>query len=144
TVRLMPCCLARRNWRSCPAPPTSFPSPARWTWWSMRRASGSNAISTRPELPSGGDAMLFSDRIQAGRQLARALDRYRGKDVVVLALPRGGVPVAREVALHLKAPIDLLLVRKIGVPMQPELAMGAVIDGDDPVVVRNDHVIRLA
>ena len=88
--------------------------------------------------------MLFSDRIQAGRQLARALDRYRGKDVVVLALPRGGVPVAREVALHLKAPIDLLLVRKIGVPMQPELAMGAVIDGDDPVVVRNAHVIRLA
>ncbi|GLS38858.1 phosphoribosyltransferase [Mesorhizobium tianshanense] len=62
----------------------------------------------------------------------------------MLALPRGGVPVAAEVAAYLKAPLDLLLVRKIGVPTQPELAMGAVIDGDDPVIVRNDNVIRLA
>lgn len=88
--------------------------------------------------------MLFSDRSDAGRQLAKALDRFRREDVVVLALPRGGVAVAKEVAAHLNAPLDLLLVRKIGVPMQPELAMGAVIDGADPVVVRNDDVIRLA
>jgi putative phosphoribosyl transferase len=88
--------------------------------------------------------MLFTDRNDAGRRLAMKLDRFRGQDVVVLALPRGGVPVASEVADHLHAPLDLLIVRKIGLPVQPELAMGAVIDGADPVVVRNDDVIRLA
>ncbi|OHV78723.1 phosphoribosyltransferase [Ensifer sp. LCM 4579] len=88
--------------------------------------------------------MRYSDRREAGQQLAKALDHYRGQDVVVLALPRGGVPVASEVAAHLNAPLDLLLVRKIGVPWQPELAMGAVIDGDRPAVVRNDETIRLA
>jgi len=63
---------------------------------------------------------------------------------VVLALPRGGVPVGAEVAAALGAPLDLLLVRKIGVPWQPELAMGAVIDGGTPIVVRNAEVIELA
>jgi predicted phosphoribosyltransferase len=63
---------------------------------------------------------------------------------VILALPRGGVIVAAEVAAALDAPLDLILVRKIGVPAQPELAMGAVVDGADPIVVRNDDVIRLA
>jgi putative phosphoribosyl transferase len=88
--------------------------------------------------------MLFTDRNDAGWQLAMKLDRFRGQDVVVLALPRGGVPVSSEVANYLHAPLDLLIVRKIGLPVQPELAMGAVIDGTDPVVVRNDDVIRLA
>ncbi|QFI69761.1 phosphoribosyltransferase [Sinorhizobium alkalisoli] len=88
--------------------------------------------------------MRYSDRREAGQQLAKALDHYRGQEVVVLALPRGGVPVASEVAAHLNAPLDLLLVRKIGVPWQPELAMGAVIDGDRPAVVRNEETIRLA
>jgi len=88
--------------------------------------------------------MLFTDRNDAGRQLAAKLDRFRGQHVVVLALPRGGVPVASEVADFLNAPLDLLIVRKIGLPIQPELAMGAVIDGADPVVVRNEDVIRLA
>jgi predicted phosphoribosyltransferase len=63
---------------------------------------------------------------------------------VVLALPRGGVPVAAEVAAALDAPLDLVLVRKIGVPAQPELAMGAVVDGGAPIVVRNEDVIALA
>ena len=63
--------------------------------------------------------------------------------VVVLALPRGGVPVAAEVAAALKAPLDLVLVRKIGYPRQPELAMGAVVDGADPIIVRNEDVIRM-
>jgi putative phosphoribosyl transferase len=62
----------------------------------------------------------------------------------VLALPRGGVPVAAEVASALAAPLDLILVRKIGVPFQPELAMGAVTNGPSPVIVRNEDVIRLA
>lgn len=85
--------------------------------------------------------MSFHDRSEAGRNLAAALSRYRGDDVVVLALPRGGVPVAAEVAKALGAPLDLLLVRKIGVPGHAELAAGAVVDDPDPVVVRNEGVI---
>jgi predicted phosphoribosyltransferase len=88
--------------------------------------------------------MPFADRTEAGRKLAQALERYKGEPVVVLALPRGGVPVASEVATALGAPLDLILVRKIGVPFQPELAMGAVVDGDKPLVVRNEEVLRLA
>ncbi len=63
---------------------------------------------------------------------------------MILALPRGGVPVAAEIAAALNAPLDLILVRKIGVPLEPELAMGAVVDGDAPIIVRNDDVIRMA
>jgi putative phosphoribosyl transferase len=88
--------------------------------------------------------MSFADRSEAGRRLAAALARYRGERPVVLALPRGGVPVAAEVAAALEAPLDLVLVRKIGVPFQPELAMGAVVDGDQPLIVRNEDVIALA
>ena len=88
--------------------------------------------------------MPFADRMDAGRKLAQALAGYRGQHVVVLALPRGGVPVAAQVAEALKAPMDLILVRKIGVPMQPELAMGAVVDGAAPLIVRNEDVIQLA
>jgi putative phosphoribosyl transferase len=88
--------------------------------------------------------MSFRNRTDAGRQLAARLAHYKGQPVVLLALPRGGVPVAAEVAEVLGAPIDLVLVRKIGVPLQPELAMGAIVDGDPPVVVRNEDVIRLA
>lgn len=88
--------------------------------------------------------MPFKDRSEAGRKLAHALTKYRDRRPVVLALPRGGVPVAAEVAAALKAPLDLVLVRKIGVPIQPELAMGAVVDGSAPIVVRNDDVIRMA
>lgn len=88
--------------------------------------------------------MPFIDRTDAGRQLADALASYKTKNPVVLALPRGGVPVAAEIAKTLAAPLDLILVRKIGVPFQPELAMGAVVDGPAPVVVRNEDVITLS
>src|SRR6202048_336685 len=88
--------------------------------------------------------MSFQDRADAGRQLARALAGYKGQQPVVLALPRGGVSVAAEVATALDAPLDVILVRKIGVPYQPELAMGAVVDGDEPLVVRNEDIIRFA
>jgi len=88
--------------------------------------------------------MAFTDRSDAGRQLAQALLRYKDPQPLILALLRGGVPVAAEVATALHAPLDLVLVRKIGVPMQPELAMGAVVDGGVPIVVRNDEVIRMA
>ncbi len=88
--------------------------------------------------------MRFADRADAGRRLARALAEYRDRDPVVLALPRGGLPVAAEIAAALAAPLDVVLVRKIGVPWQPELAMGALVDGDDPIVARNEAVIRAA
>jgi putative phosphoribosyl transferase len=88
--------------------------------------------------------MPFVDRIDAGQKLAGALRKYATEKPVVLALPRGGVPVAAQVAAALHAPLDLILVRKIGVPYQPELAMGAVVDGGQPVTVRNEDVIRLA
>lgn len=87
--------------------------------------------------------MPFIDRTDAGRQLAKALTAYKGQRPVVLALPRGGVPVAAEVATALDAPLDLILVRKIGVPFHRELAMGAVVDGREPVIVRNEDVISL-
>lgn len=87
--------------------------------------------------------MPFIDRTDAGRQLAKALAHYKSQRPVVLALPRGGVPVAAEIATALEAPLDLVLVRKIGVPFQPELAMGAVVDGVEPVTVRNEDVIGL-
>jgi len=88
--------------------------------------------------------MSFKDRTEAGRKLAKALAAYKDQHPVILALPRGGVPVAAEVAATLHAPLDLILVRKIGVPIQPELAMGAVVDGGAPIIVRNEDVIRLA
>ena len=88
-------------------------------------------------------AMLFQDRADAGRQLAKALLRYKSRLPVILALPRGGVVVAAEVAAALEAPLDLLLVRKIGVPSQPELAMGAVADGKQPIILRNADIMEM-
>jgi predicted phosphoribosyltransferase len=84
--------------------------------------------------------MLFRNRSEAGRRLAGELVRYAGRsDVLVLALPRGGVPVAFEVARALHAPLDVFLVRKLGVPGHEELAMGAIASGG--VQVRNAEVI---
>jgi putative phosphoribosyl transferase len=88
--------------------------------------------------------MSFKNRSDAGRKLARALVGYKDQHPVILALPRGGVVVAAEVAAELDAPLDLVLVRKIGVPAQPELGMGAVVDGEHPIVVHNEEVIQLA
>lgn len=87
--------------------------------------------------------MIYKNRSDAGKRLARELAGYRSQEPVILALPRGGVPVGAEIAQALDAPLDLILVRKLGVPMQPELAMGAVIDGADPHVVRNEDIIAL-
>ena len=87
--------------------------------------------------------MLFRDRSDAGRQLAAKLAAYADRsDVLVLALPRGGVPVAFEVARALHAPLNVFLVRKLGVPGQEELAMGAIATGG--VRVLNDEVVRAA
>ena len=87
---------------------------------------------------------VFADRIEAGRMLAERLVKKQYEDPVVLALPRGGVPVAAQVAEALQAPLDLVLVRKIGVPYQPELALAAIVDGEHPEVVVNEDVQRHA
>jgi predicted phosphoribosyltransferase len=84
---------------------------------------------------------MFEDRQDAGRRLAKALRRYRNSDVVVLGLPRGGVPIALEIARMLKAPMSVILVRKIGLPQAPEVAMGAVVDGPHPYVFKNSDMI---
>jgi putative phosphoribosyl transferase len=86
--------------------------------------------------------MPFRNRSEAGRRLAAALAGYKEQEPTILAVPRGGVPVAAEVAAALGAPLDLILVRKIGVPFQPELAMGAVADGGGSIIVRNEDVIE--
>ncbi|HSQ73676.1 MAG TPA: phosphoribosyltransferase [Rubrivivax sp.] len=87
----------------------------------------------------------FTDRAEAGRALAERLVAMAiAPPIVVLALPRGGVPVAAEVARALGAPLDLLLVRKIGSPWQPELAVAAVVDGDPPDLVVDELTSRLS
>lgn len=85
---------------------------------------------------------VFADRAEAGRRLAEELRRFKDERPVVLALPRGGVPVAYEVARALAAPLDLVLVRKIGAPFQPELAIGAVVDGERPELVVNRDLVE--
>lgn len=86
--------------------------------------------------------ILYRDRLEAGRILATKLTAYADrKDVVVLALPRGGVPVAFEVAKALQAPLDVFVVRKLGVPGHEELAMGAIATGG--VYVVNEHVVHM-
>lgn len=85
--------------------------------------------------------MRFRDRRDGGRQLAERLRHLADADVVVLGLPRGGVPVAAEVAARLGAPLDVIVVRKLGVPFQPELAMGAIGEGGVRVLV--DEVVQV-
>jgi putative phosphoribosyl transferase len=93
------------------------------------------------DLVDQNDRVRFRDRAEAGRALAHALSRYAGRDdVVVLALPRGGVPVGYEVAKELGAPLDVFLVRKLGVPGHEELAMGAIATGG--VLVLDERVLR--
>jgi putative phosphoribosyl transferase len=86
----------------------------------------------------------FVDRRSAGVELAQEFMTRNYSDPVVLALPRGGVPVALEVARALKAPLDLVMVRKIGVPHQPEVAAGAVVNGAQPELVINDRIAAYA
>ncbi|MCA1405475.1 phosphoribosyltransferase [Ensifer sp. IC3342] len=85
----------------------------------------------------------FADRRDAGRQLAGVLAKYAQSDPLILALPRGGVPVAFEIAQALRAPLELVLVRKIGAPGHPEYGIGAVVDGSDPQFVYNEDAMRL-
>ncbi|MHB2169904.1 phosphoribosyltransferase [Alsobacter sp. R-9] len=84
---------------------------------------------------------MFADRRDAGRRLGRALSDFKKDNPIIYGLPRGGVPVAAEIAKVLGAPLDVLMVRKIGAPGQPELALGAVADGCDPTVFWNQKLV---
>jgi putative phosphoribosyl transferase len=107
---------------------------------------GRNDPTARPEQrcrPLHPAAMnKFRDRVDAGRRLGQQLSRFRGEDVIILGLPRGGVPVAAEVAKALNAPLDVIVVRKLGVPFRPEVAMGAIGEGNARVL--DKRVISLA
>jgi putative phosphoribosyl transferase len=85
---------------------------------------------------------IFADREDAGRQLAAKLARFKQEHPVVLAIPRGGVPVGFEISKALEAELDIILVRKIGAPYQPELAVGAVVDGERPETVWNREIVE--
>ena len=87
--------------------------------------------------------MKFADRAAAGRLLAAELAQFKNRALVVLALPRGGVAVGFEIAQVLRAPLDIVLVRKIGVPWQPELALGAVTDGASPVAFIDGDLVSV-
>ena len=87
--------------------------------------------------------MMFQDRQQAGRKLAEELLKLKLVRPVVLALPRGGVPVAAEIADALNAPLDLVIVRKVGAPGNPELAVAAIVDGDPPDIVLNREIVEV-
>jgi predicted phosphoribosyltransferase len=98
-------------------------------------------MASRSAIVGSGSNRAFTDRREAGRELAGHLEAYRGRhDVVVLALPRGGVPVAFEVAGALGAPLDVFVVRKLGMPDQPEFAIGAIASGG--VRVLSEEAIR--
>lgn len=86
---------------------------------------------------------IFTDRREAGRRLAEELTRYSDEEPLVLALPRGGVPVGFEVARALPAPLDVVFVRKIGAPGQEEVGIGAVVDGVEPHTVWNEEMVRI-
>jgi putative phosphoribosyl transferase len=86
--------------------------------------------------------MMFHDRKDAGEQLAARLVHLKSRQTVVLALPRGGVAIGFEIARRLGAPLDIVLVRKIGVPWQPELALGAVSDGGVPEIYIDEHMAK--
>jgi predicted phosphoribosyltransferase len=85
---------------------------------------------------------MFENRADAGRQLLESLHGFRGPDTLVLALPRGGVVVGREIADGLDAQMDVLIVRKLGAPGQPELAVGALVYGNQPQVVFNEKILN--
>ena len=90
----------------------------------------------------GAGDRLFADRHDAGRRLAERLGHYRDHAPVVLALPRGGVPVGFEIARALDAPLDIVLVRKLGAPGHEELGIGAIADGEHPLGILNDEMLR--
>ncbi|HUO06272.1 MAG TPA: phosphoribosyltransferase family protein [Candidatus Binataceae bacterium] len=99
------------------------------------------AVDDPPARRAAEEPEFFSDRAEAGRRLAARLVKFGSEHPVVIAIPRGGVPVGAEVARALNAPLDVVVVRKIGAPDQPELGIGALVDGDHPESVLNQELI---
>ncbi len=104
-------------------------------WFNRHRATREAAD------PANENPIVYSTREQAGRMLARRLMSHAGSGLVVLGIPRGGLPVAKEVADALRAPLDVIVVRKLGAPGQAELGIGAVVDGDHPRTIFNQGII---
>jgi putative phosphoribosyl transferase len=102
----------------------------------MRTGAVNSATHERFEVPH--EDVRFADRHDAGRRLAAALERFREQHPVVVAIPRGGVPVAAEIARALQAPLDVIMVRKIGAPWQPEYAIGALAEGGVRVLAERE------
>ena len=105
------------------------------------RVGISAGLARGPAGADDGCMVLFTDRVEAGRRLALQLDYLRGQEATVLGIPRGGVPVAYEVAVALGLPLDVIIVRKLGVPFQPEFAMGAIGEGGEELV--DESVVAL-
>jgi len=109
--------------------------------WFVRHLATAPAAGVSTEYPIA-HPIVFPNRAEAGRMLGAALASYKDERVVVLGIARGGLPVAREVAEALGAPLDIVVVRKLGAPGQPELGIGAVVDGDHPRAIFNQEVIE--
>ena len=105
--------------------------------WFNRHLKTQQTVDAVTRVPT-----VYATREAAGRMLAQRLMSYAGSNVVVLGVPRGGLPVAREVANALGAPLDVVVVRKLGAPGQPELGIGAVVDGDHPRAIFNQDIIE--
>ncbi|HVN63200.1 MAG TPA: phosphoribosyltransferase, partial [Candidatus Binataceae bacterium] len=105
-------------------------------WFVKHLGSGDPKLEPDEEEPE-----YFDDRADAGRRLAARLGKFRGENPIVIAVPRGGLPVGSEIARALDAPLDIVVVRKLGAPDQPELGIGAVVDGDHPQSVINDELV---
>lgn len=109
------------------------------TEWFVRHLKAQPASAAAADRSNA--EVFFTDRAEAGRRLAARLMKYRRQDPVVVALPRGGVPVAAEVARALDAPLEVMVARKLGAPGEPELGIGALVDGDHPESVLNEEVV---
>ncbi|HUA33562.1 MAG TPA: phosphoribosyltransferase family protein, partial [Candidatus Binataceae bacterium] len=110
-------------------------------WFARHLATEARSEEASSDCPHADEDLIFRDRSDAGRKLAAALKKYKDRNPVVLGVPRGGVPVAFEVARALNAPLDVIIVRKLGAPGQSELGIGAVVDGDHPQTILNRDVM---
>ena len=110
-------------------------------WFAKYLTAGAAKEAAPADCPNDDEDIVFADRADAGRKLAARLLKYKDKQPVVLGVPRGGVPVAFEVARALNAPLDVIIVRKLGAPGEPELGVGAVVDGDHPETILNPEVM---
>lgn len=108
-------------------------------WFARHLAN--DPVKASADCPYDDEELIFADRTEAGRKLAARLQKYKDQNPVILGVPRGGVPVAYEVAKALYAPLDVIIVRKLGAPGQSELGMGAVVDGDHPETILNREVM---